>query len=153
MVEPLIVPASRFSVPATPMTGQRAGRVPLPELPLVPAPARWAYAISRIDASGRLTEQSMVRVLGWSSGDRYTMTSRGIETVVIRRDPDGAVELADRSRIKVPAPLRARCRIRTGDRVFLAASKPMDTLLVYPMTTLGRLLISDNEALATGSRP
>jgi len=117
-----------------------------------PASLRWEYAISRVDSSGRVADQSIVRTLAWSSAERVTVTARNMQAVVLRRDADGAHQLTRRRLIQIPAALRARCAIAAGDRVLLAAHPPSSTLIIYSMTSLERLLIAEHEALTCGAR-
>lgn len=153
MVEPLTAPVTPRSSTPQVTAARTASRVPLPELSIAPIPARWRYAINRVDASGRLTDKSTLRLLGWEPGERCTMTPQSNRAMVIRRDPDGLIELPDRARIRIPASLRKRCGIRNGDRVLLAASEPDDVLVIYTMATLERLLLTAHETLLAGGRP
>jgi hypothetical protein len=148
VLKPLNVPP--ISTPGRRRDQTTTSRIPLSELALAPVPPGWTYAISRLDRSGRLAEQSTLRLLEWSPRDRYTMTCRSNEAVIIRRDPEGAFGLSARDRIKIPVTLRHRCGFHDGDRVLLAASKDADALLIYTMATLERLLLSQHEALITG---
>jgi bifunctional DNA-binding transcriptional regulator/antitoxin component of YhaV-PrlF toxin-antitoxin module len=81
----------------------------------------------RIDASGRLTSQAISHVLDWRPGDRLTLTADA-GVVVARRDPHGMVIVPARCAVAIPAPLRHRCGLRSGDRVLLAALPREDTL-------------------------
>ncbi len=90
----LIAPVIPWS-PGRPATGaaRRAGtvsRLPLAGSPpgSPPAPGDVVYGIGRIDASGRVTDRAVARVLGWRGGDRLTLTA-GAGVVIARRDPGG----------------------------------------------------------------
>jgi hypothetical protein len=89
MLEPLIAPVTPHSSTPQMKAARTASRVPLPELSIAPIPARWQYAISHVDASGRLTDKSTLRLLGWEPGERCTMAAQANRAMVIRRDPDG----------------------------------------------------------------
>ncbi|MYW96070.1 hypothetical protein G3I59_37070 [Amycolatopsis rubida] len=47
--------------------------------------------------------------------------------------------------MKVPAGLRSRCEIRTGDPLLLAASRSADLLLIYPMPLVEQLLAETHQ--------
>ena len=115
--------------------------------------ATWSYAMSRLDSSGRVTEQSMVARLQWSAADRLTATAHGSDAVIIRRDTSGAFELSGRRRIRIPASLRARCALNAGDQVLLAASTRHDLLLVHTMAALDQLLRNHHHNLVPEATP
>jgi hypothetical protein len=52
-----------------------AGEVLGEDPPDHPGGVRVVYGMSRIDASGRLTSQSISHVLNWQPGDRLTLTA------------------------------------------------------------------------------
>jgi hypothetical protein len=109
-----------------------AGR-PLPLArpePVPSAPEDTVYGIGRVDASGRIADRSVTSALGWSGGDRLTLTAEA-GVITARRDPGGMVTLPARAYIAIPAPLRRRCGLQPGDRVLLAAAPGDDTLTVY----------------------
>ena len=126
-IAPVIPPPSR--VAGTPRVTPAAVR-PLPmagPAAALSVPADVVYGIGRIDASGRVTDQAIACALGWREGDRLTLTaSPGVVTA--RRDPGGMVTVPARACIAIPAVLRRRCGLRTGDRVLLAAVPGQDTL-------------------------
>ena len=95
-----------------------------------PAPEDVVYGIGRIDASGRIADRTVTSALGWSGGDRLTLTADA-GVVTARRDPGGMITLPARAYIAIPAALRRRCGLRPGDRVLLAAAPAADTLTAY----------------------
>jgi hypothetical protein len=117
------VPAARQHARST------AGRLlPLarPE-PVPSAPEDVVYGIGRVDASGRIADRTVTSALGWSGGDRLTLTADA-GVVTARRDPGGMITLPARAYIAIPAALRRRCGLRPGDRVLLAAVPGEGTL-------------------------
>jgi hypothetical protein len=48
------------------------------------------YGIGRVDASGRIADRSVTGALGWSGGDRLTLTAEaGVITVAMPADDVG----------------------------------------------------------------
>ena len=88
-------------------------------------PADVVYGTGRIDASGRVTDHVVSCALGWREGDRLTLTaSPGVVTA--RREAGGMAAVPARACLAIPAVLRRRCGLRTGDRVLLAAVPGQD---------------------------
>jgi hypothetical protein len=101
----------------------------------LPAPFETTYGIGRIDASGRVSDRAVICALGWRCGDRLTLTaSDGV--VVARRDAGGIAVLPRREYLVIPASLRRRCGLRTGDLVLLAAAPGEDALAAYPIAVV-----------------
>jgi hypothetical protein len=71
-----VIPSSRVRE-----TRQRPGAAAGRPLPLAhpeavpPAPGDVVYGIGRIDASGRIADRTVTSALGWSGGDRLTLTA------------------------------------------------------------------------------
>ena len=131
-IAPVIPSAARVS--AGELRGARGARqLPLAEpLPHVPYAEDVVYGLGRIDASGRIADRSVTGALGWSGGDRLTLTAEA-GVVVVRRDPGGMITMPDRQYVMIPAALRRRCGLRAGDRVLLAALLREDVLTAYPL--------------------
>jgi hypothetical protein len=85
-------------------------RLPLARPEPVPlAPEDTVYGIGRVDASGRISDRAVTSTLGWSGGDRLTLTADA-GVVTARRDPGGMITLPARAYIAIPAALRRRWR-------------------------------------------
>jgi len=136
-----------------PIAGRRDGgharpdRRPAAALPLAnpPPPLSVAtgvlYGMGSVDSSGRLCNRAITTALDWRPGDRLTMTA-DTGHVTARRDPTGMIILPHKpAAILIPAALRHRCGIATGDRVLLAATADQDVLVIYPMGAVHRALI------------
>ena len=83
-------------VPAGRQRARSAGR-PLPlarPAAVTPVPEDVVYGIGRIDASGRIADRAVTSALGWSGGDRLTLTANA-GVVTARREPtcDGGTGL------------------------------------------------------------
>ena len=135
----------------------RRREVEMPPLPIgqvmqAPPEAVWTYAIARIDRSGRLSDQSIIETLGWTASDTLSLSTTGSGTGVFRRTTDGWYRLTRRREIHLPAPMRARCGINRGDRLLLAAQQAADTLVVYTMPELERLLSSGHQDAIRGGQ-
>ena len=110
------------------------------------------YGIGRIDASGRAADRAVTSALGWRGGDRLTLTA-GAGMVVARRDPGGMVTVPARPYIVIPAALRRRCGLRTGDRVLLAALPGEDRLAAYSFAVVDEAIRAHSAlAFAEGGR-
>ena len=110
-------------------------------LPLASPPDRpdVVYGFGRIDASGRVADRAVISALGWRGGDRLTLTAAA-GVMVARRDPGGMVTVPDRPHIVIPAAVRHRCGLRTGDRVLLAALPAEDTLTAYSFAVVDQAI-------------
>jgi len=62
----------------------------------------------RIDASGRIAYRAVTAALGWSNGDRLTLTAEA-GVVIARGDPGGLVTMPSRPCVVIPAAVRFRC--------------------------------------------
>jgi hypothetical protein len=103
------------------------------------APEDTVYGIGRVDASGRISDRTVTSALGWSGGDRLTLTADA-GVVTARRDPGGMITLPARAYIAIPSALRRRCGLRPGDRVLLAAVPGEGTLVVYSLAVVDQAI-------------
>lgn len=62
------------------------------------------------------------------------------EVIVARPDPQGVFHLSGQGHVLLPAQLRRRCGLRTGDRVLLAADPVRGTLIVRSPAALDNLV-------------
>lgn len=139
-VQPLapVLPSSALPGPRRPGRSGPARPLPLASPPRE-APTDVVYGIGRIDASGRIADRAITSALGWSGGDRLTLTADA-GVVTARRDPGGMVTIPGRAYIAIPAALRHRCGLRPGDRVLLAAVPGQDTLAAYSFAVLDQAI-------------
>ncbi|QUH05994.1 AbrB/MazE/SpoVT family DNA-binding domain-containing protein [Saccharopolyspora erythraea] len=127
-------------------------RLPLAEVATVPGDASWGYGIGRVDASGRIAENTVVRALGWAAGDHLSVSVRG-GAAVVRRDPQGAFTIPSAGRVLLPAPVRTRVGVGAGDRLLLAADPAQDVVVAFPMWALDAVLAPHANSLVGGEQP
>ena len=83
-------------------TVRMAGRVslarslPLAAVPEIPAADEVLYGFGRINASGRVTDRTIISALGWRPGDPLILTATA-GMVIARRDPVGMVTICQPS--------------------------------------------------------
>jgi bifunctional DNA-binding transcriptional regulator/antitoxin component of YhaV-PrlF toxin-antitoxin module len=133
LIAPVIPPRGHSRRgPGLPGRAGATSPLPLASAPGSPPVLRdVVYGMGRIDASGRVAERAIAAALGWSRGDRLTLTAQA-GVVVVRRDPCGMVTLPASEYIVIPAALRRRCGLCAGDLVLLAARPGLDLLAAYP---------------------
>ena len=125
-----------------------AGGEPSPARRSVPLPTLIAqrrspvvYGLAALDCHGRVADRTVMQALGWSAGLRLDLGEhQGVLTA--RPDPCGPVAVVRPGHFRLPAPLRHRCSLQTGDRVLLAADPARSRLLIYPPAALDTLLPS-----------
>ncbi len=139
VIAPIIPPAARTS------GGARGRAAPARPLPLAGPPQYAApaddvvYGLGRIDASGRVADRAVLSALGWRRDDRLTLTAEA-GVVVARRDPGGMIIVPPRPCVVIPATLRRRCGLHSGDRVLLAAVPGDDTLTAWPLAIIDQAI-------------
>jgi hypothetical protein len=140
----LIAPVIPSSAAARPARAPAVARtLPLAVPPALSRPSALpgdvVYGLARVDRSGRVADRTVTSALGWRGGDRLTLTAEA-GVVVIRRDSCGLVTLPPRSCVPIPAALRHRCGLLTGDPVLLAARPADDTLTAYSLAVVDQAL-------------
>ncbi|MBB5157395.1 AbrB/MazE/SpoVT family DNA-binding domain-containing protein [Saccharopolyspora phatthalungensis] len=96
--------------------------------------------MSHLDASGRISERSIMRALAWQPGDRLTINVKA-RLVVIHTDPRGLHTLHTKRCVALPARARAQCGLRAGDQVLLAAAPDHGVLIVHTLAALDAMII------------
>jgi hypothetical protein len=139
LIAPLIPPRAR---PGGREHGKRAlsRRLPVATVPDVPAvPDDVVYGFGRMDSSGRVADRAMTSALGWRPGDRLTLTAAA-GMIIARRDPGRMSTTPSKPYIVIPATLRRRCELRSGDRVLLAVFPSLDALAAYSFAVVDQAL-------------
>jgi bifunctional DNA-binding transcriptional regulator/antitoxin component of YhaV-PrlF toxin-antitoxin module len=99
------------------------------------------YALTTTDRQGRLADRSSVRALGWAPGQPISITTAD-DTIVIRSATDSLETLTRQGFLCLPAAIRHRCHIHTGDRLLIAAYPDHQVLLVCTLAVLDDMLDS-----------
>jgi len=139
VIAPVVLP-SRADRTAARDGGAPLPRVPLslPDLPLQRTSAV-VYGASTVDDRGRVADRVVLRTLGWPAGHRLDIReSNGTLTVV--PDPAGGGHVTGQGHLRIPAALRHRCGLATGDRVLLAADPNQSRLAIFPPAALDKAL-------------
>lgn len=150
-LSPLALPARSPRKPpaADRGPGSRAAGLALPKLPGGRGAPPY-FRCAAVDASGKVYDGAAVGgVLGWRSGDRLRVTVVGA-SAVCTRDSGGALALTAGPYLALPASVRARCGIRGGDRVLLAADPALGVLAVHPPAAVASMLAAFHARLAGG---
>jgi hypothetical protein len=158
MTSPTIIPAvvptagtsSSRPGPSNPRPARAHARgVPMTGLASLPRDASMRYAIVSVDNRGRFTDQSMVRALGWSPGQRLDIgVSCG--AVLVQPHDDGLFTLNPRGHVPFPVAVRRWCAVSPGDRVLLAAAPEHGVLVVHTMAALDAMLARYHTAVMGG---
>jgi hypothetical protein len=115
--------------------------LPLPTVPVLP-PRRTCgtvYRIAALDNRGRISHRVILETLGWTEEtalDVFLLLGR----VIFRPAPAGANLISPQGRLTLPLNVRRALRLRTGDRVLLAADPAEHELAALPEALLDQLL-------------
>lgn len=123
--------------------------LPLAELTALPRGGALRYGMGRVDSSGRVLDRSLVQALGWCQGDRLHLTLVA-GSVVVHRHPAGVFTLTSQRYLVLPAPVRRRCGLATGERVLLAADPQHGILVVHPLSALDTMITAYHASLQGG---
>lgn len=135
--------------PSSPLAAPPLGALAVLNIP--PSLQAPYFATARIDASGRVQNRDAVDLLGWSRGDTLLVTVLGTSAVFQRR-PDGALAMTAKPYVVIPAPVRARCFLRAGARVLVAADPAQDVLVVHSPASVEQMLRHFHTQLAGGDQ-
>jgi hypothetical protein len=119
--------------------GLRRAPLPLAELPELGDPAdapggRLVCSAATMDCNGRLADATVIGALGWGVGARLDIRVRS-GLVIVSAAPDAVFTISRAGHLRLPAPVRHRCELASGDRLLLVADPDAGTLLVYPPRT------------------
>ncbi|MBN1171102.1 MAG: hypothetical protein JXA67_02915 [Micromonosporaceae bacterium] len=109
------------------------------------------YAVTTMDASGRLADRSAVGCLGWASGHPVGVrVAAGLIAVTTTRE--GGRVLGVGGRVRLPAAVRWALRLEPGCRLLLAACPSRRLLVAYPLAVVDAMVAGYHESvLAVGS--
>jgi hypothetical protein len=146
MNDPITIPASQQAGSGC----ARAGGRGLPVAPLLTHPAETGahYAVTAVDARGRLADASPVRKLAWAPGTPVVLhVVRGQVIVAARSSTPGGHAITRQGHLRLPATVRHACRLRAGARVLVAAHPESDVLVVFTTRMLDGVLRACYESL------
>jgi hypothetical protein len=75
--------------------------------------------MAALDCHGRIADRTILLALGWPAGHRLTIHETA-GTLTVDPDPDGETQVTRQGHLRIPAALRHRCDLSSGDRVLLA---------------------------------
>lgn len=115
-----------FSVLATPgLSAQPPRGLPMTRLVSVQPTSSAYYAVTTIDARGRLADRSPLRILDWGPERRSDAsdTAGGLEVVP---QSGGHVVITRQGHLRIPVSVRNVRRFRAGDRLLVGPIKRKD---------------------------
>jgi hypothetical protein len=93
------------------------------------------YAVSAIDARGRLAARTPVDVLGWAPQQKIAVSLvHGL--VVATRQANGYLSITRQGHLRLPSAVVRRLRLGVGDRMLLAACPEPDLLAAFTMSAV-----------------
>jgi bifunctional DNA-binding transcriptional regulator/antitoxin component of YhaV-PrlF toxin-antitoxin module len=104
--------------------------------------------MAALDCHGRIADRTTLDALGWPVGHRLTIRGAAA-TLTVTADPAGQIQVIRRGHLRIPAALRHRYGLATGDRVLLAADPTRSHLTIYPRAALDNALTAQPAAPAT----
>jgi hypothetical protein len=129
------------------------------------------YAVTAVDARGRLADASPIRAVGWRPGQPITLHVVAGAVIVINRTPPdppgrdsrigpsvarmGRTAITQQGHLRLPAPIRHQCRLRSGSRLLVAAHPSSGVLAAFTTRVLDGVLRSYYQSLSDpdGARP
>lgn len=133
-----------------PLTGVTSG-LPMAQLLDAGRASSAYYALTVVDARGRLADRSALRALGWEPRHRITLGLRpGV--VLVQSHPDGAQMITGQGHLRFPVTVRRGCGLAAGDHLLLAAHPKQELLVAYTMATLDRMIL-DYHTLENNTQP
>lgn len=123
--------------------------LPMAALGALPTDIPRIYGIATVDGGGRVTDQHLIRALGWVPRERVNITvSEG--SVIVRAEPDGVFTLTGKGHLQIPAAVRRWCAMTVGDRVLLVAAPDDALLIVHAVAALDALVTRYQDILQGG---
>jgi hypothetical protein len=136
-VTPLFVPTATAAIDRVVTTHHR--RLPLASVPS-PRPSDAAiYGMTAMDDRGRIVVRTVLKALGWLPGTPTRIDVKH-DVAVITEGTDCSCSLTAQGHLRLPAAVRHRLGLRTGDRLLLVGTAADASLIVYPPTALDTLL-------------
>jgi hypothetical protein len=99
-----------------------------------------AFGMSAMDGRGRISDRVLADVLRWTPGTALSAAPTTDGVIVVRPDTSGGLVVSASGTLRLPAALRHRSQLRTGERLLLAADPTQAELRLYPPAVLEELL-------------
>jgi len=133
-------------------SGETPARTAGVGLPLAPLPTTTStpslyYAVTPIDARGRLADRSPIRALGWPPGQPITITVTQ-QAIIVTAQAGGTESITRQGHLRLPARIRHSCHLNTGDRL-LVATAPPGVLVAYTTALLESMLLLHHTAASS----
>lgn len=140
-----IVPARRRPSPRTP--GLPVARLTAPD-----RDESAHYAVTAMDAHGRLADRSSIRFLNWEPGQPITLTIMPDAVLVLPR-PDGSAAITQQGHLRLPPAVRDAFGLKPGDRMLLAAFPDHGALVTYTIAALDAMIRTYHQSHPARTRP
>lgn len=149
MNDPMTMPASQHAGSDAAQADRRG--LPVAELLTFPPETDAYYAVTAVDARGRLADASPVRRLSWAPGTPVALhVVRGQVVVATRNGTPGRYAITRQGHLRLPATVRHACRLRTGARVLVVAHPDTGVLVVFSTRVLDGVLRACFQSLVSG---
>lgn len=110
------------------------------------------YVTTNLDANGRLADRTPVRRLNWPAALPVSITvDRRSGIILVRRQ--GPYAITTQGHLRLPATVRRRVRLNTGDRLLVAALPDLDILAAYTMFALDVMVLAYHTATSAQVTP
>lgn len=118
-------------------------RTPAPdpgELPAVRRRHLRRYGVAVFDGDGRVTDQALFALLGFTAGLRVQIGVSDGHAVIVRANPAGGSVLTRRTMVLVPARVRRWCGFGPREQVLLVAVPHESALIIHGLEKLDQAL-------------
>lgn len=119
--------------------------LPLPELGRLTRARATFYAVSSIDAWGRIADRAAARAMRWSATTPLSFSPRtdcGFILVTV----GGTNRITRQGHIRLPLSIRRSCHLVPQDRLLLAANPDTQQLVIYTMAAVDAMVVAFHRA-------
>lgn len=118
---------------------RRVRGLPVPRLEPVTSAIAVSFHTTTVDDRGRVGVLAPLRELGWTPGS--VLSCRLVDGVlVVSPLPPGGYRIGRRGYLRIPAPLRHRCRLTPGSQVLVVAHRGKALLEIHPAASVETML-------------
>lgn len=112
----------------------------MPRLTFPASVASSHYTVTTMDVWGRISDRSLIQLLGWLPG--HPVALRLAADVILVSSQPGAETITNQGHLRLPAPLRHACRLNAGDHLLLGAFPECDLLVAYTRATVEGMVLN-----------